>query len=158
MAIVCIIGFLPAETLAVLVQVPVASFSGHNRISAPFPSTCPKRIAALAGHKSASRPVLVSEVKAKPASSDSIRAISELSEMALQTKASPQICQNLQRSPIAGETSPLVAAVIGARNSGNKSKLRVGYGKLAPDMVDASGKRIRIEEPGCLYVKTSVSF
>jgi hypothetical protein len=81
-------------------------------------------------------------------------------ELALQTKAKPKIFQDLQRIPAESETSPFVAAMIGSKNPSGRPTIQIGYGKLAASHPDALGRKnaMRVEEPGCLFVKTSVDF
>src|SRR5437879_6165566 len=97
------------------IRVPVATLSGHNVVSTPFPASCPKARVALA-HATRSQTASKSASKSAPIQVTTTTQNSALAELAFQTKASPQICQDLQRTPAEPELSPLVAAVIGSKN------------------------------------------
>ena len=145
--------------MAAPIQVPVSSLSGHNIVSSPFPASYPKAaLARVARSKPA--PKAAPQLASAPGEVVKAKSNSVLTELAFQTKASPQICQNLQRSPAEPETSPLVEAVIGSKNPSARSTFGVGFGKITTDNPDALGRKnaMRLEEPGCLFVKTSVNF
>lgn len=156
------VGLIASPGLvAATIQVPISSLSEKNIISSPFPSSYPKAaLAHVARSNPTAKPMAKSAPQSPPSEVVQTKQNSALAELAFQTKASQQLCQDLQRSPAEPEMSPLLAAVLGSKNPSTRRTFRLGYGKMATDNPDALGRKnaMRLEEPGVLYVKTSVNF
>jgi hypothetical protein len=148
-AVICLVG-LSLGLTAAPAAVTTGSTSQCNIICSPFPATAASPILARLSKKPMIPPPVLVAKKVKPS------VLISVAEPAEQKPTNP-----MQRAVTSNTSPALVKAVIGSEQTNdNHAQVRIGYGKMLADNSSTVGHKngTRLEEPGCLYVKTSVNF